>query len=467
MIMKEELQKIHDASMRILGRTGIKFFHPEAVALLKENGIKENDGAFCFTEDQVMSWVGKSPETFTFKARNSMYDAEIGGSNYVSAPGYGAPQVCGADGAKRDATLNDYLQFCKLYQVNPFYKANGGIIVQPSDVPPEISPIIMHYAALTHTDKCLQSPSGTKEQMEIMMEMSKIVFGNLDEARMITIVNTNSPLQVDNVMTDTLLAFGRHKQPVAISAAVMAGTTGPITLAGTLAIANAEVLATIALAQMAQTGTPVVYGNQSTTSDMATGSMAGGSPEGALCYKYGAQLAKFYKLPGRGGGAVTDARVLNGQSGYESLLTYLSSVVNGMNYIIHSAGIMDGFSSISYEKMMMDFEVNRIVERYHRGVEITPETVQEDMIHRIGHGGNYMTERHTFKYCRKETFIPKIGTRGKVDNPMAQFDTNIKNQLQAMFDQYEQPCLPEDVIKELDALLESKGIKVKDYFVQG
>jgi trimethylamine--corrinoid protein Co-methyltransferase len=463
-MINESLQKIHDATMRVLERTGIKFHHPDAGEILKKHGIRENNGAFCFTEEQLMFWVRKSPETFTFKARNPVYDAVIGGDNYVCAPGYGAPQICGPDGSKRNATINDYVRLSKLYQVNPLYKANGGIIVQPGEVPPEISPVIMHYAALTHTDKCLQAPSGNKEQMELMMEMSKIVFGNLELPRMITIVNTNSPLQLDKVMTDTLFVFCRNKQPVAITAAVMAGTTGPITMAGTLVIANAEVLATIALAQMIQPGTPVVYGNQSTTSDMATGSMAGGSPEGALCYKYGAQLAKFYRLPGRGGGAISDARVLNGQSGYESMVTYLSSVINGMNYIIHSAGIMDGFSSMSYEKMVMDFEINRIVERYHRGVEVTPETVQEDMIHNVGHGGNFMTEKHTFKYCRKETFIPKIGTRGKVDNPATQFDTNIKRQLEAMWSQYEKPVLPESVLNDLESLLAKKGIKIADYF---
>lgn len=464
MDMKEALQKIHEASMRILERTGIKFLHPEAGEILKAHGVKEKNGAFCFTENQVMDWVAKSPETFTLKARNSAYDAEIGGDNYVSAPGYGAPQICDAKGVKRDATMSDYIQICKLFQVNPDYKTNGGILVQPSDVPPEISPTLMHYAALTHTDKCLQSPSGYKDQMEIMMEMSKIAFGGLDQPRMITIVNTNSPLQLDGVMVDTLLTFGRYGQPTCISAAVMAGTTGPITMAGTLAIANAEVLAGIALLQMAYPGAPVVYGNQSTTSDMATGSMAGGSPEGALCYKYGAHLAKFYKLPGRGGGSVSDARVLNGQSGYESMLTYMASVTGGMNYIIHSAGIMDGFSSMSYEKLIMDFEINRMVDRYHRGVEVNEETVQEDMIHRVGHGGNYMTEKHTFKYCRKETFIPKIGTRGRVDNPATQFNSNIEKTLQDMFSRYEQPQLPESTLREIDALLENKGIQIAKYF---
>lgn len=104
------------------------------------------------------------------------------------------------------------------------------------------------------------------------------------------------------------------------------------------------------------------------------------------------------------------------------------SVINRMNYIIHSAGIMDGFSSMSYEKMIMDFEVNRIVERYQRGVELNEDTLQEDMIHRVGHGGNYMTEKHTFENCRRETFVPEIGTRGRADNPSGQFDINIKTQ---------------------------------------
>ena len=461
--MHDQLQKIHESSMRILARTGIRIFHPEAIALLKANGIKEKDGIFFPTESQIMKWVGLVPSSFTFHARNSEHDSFFGGDNLIIAPGYGAPMICDQQGRKRDATLDDYIKMCRLYQANPLYKANGGIIVQPTDVPPDIAPIVMHYAALTNSDKCLQTSSGTRQQVEIMMKMTEIVYGSLDKPCMFTIVNTNSPLQLDPVMTETLLAFAERGQPVAVSASAMAGTTGPITLAGTIAVANAEALATIALAQMANPGVPTVYGSQSVTSDMATGGMAAGAPESALCFKYGAHMAKFYNLPSRGGGCVTDAKVVNGQSGYESMLTYLATAGAGTNYIIHSAGIMDSYACMSYEKLIMDFEINRVVARFLKGVDVTPDSLQEDMINEVGPGGNYMMQRHTLKCCRKVTFLPEIGVRGNVANPGRQFEMNIEKKMTSMLAGYQQPQLPEAVDEELRNYLKDQGIDIRLY----
>lgn len=463
--MENKLQLIHDASMRILKRTGMKFHHPKAIAILKENGIREKDGVFYFEEDQIMFWLKKAPHTFEFCARNPEYNVEIGGDNVVAAPGYGAPQICDSKGIRRNATMDDYISICKLYHANPFYKVNGGIMVQPNDVPAQIAPQLMHYVTIIYSDKCLQTASGDAEQLETMMEMTKAVFGDLDKPHMLTIVNTNSPLQLDLKMTDTLITFAKHKQPTVIAAAVMAGATGPVTLAGSIAIANAEVVATIALSQMINPGTPVAYAAQSTTSDMATGSMAGGSPEGALCYKYGAQMAKYYGLPSRGGGAITDARVVNGQSGYESMLTYYTCVQNKMNYIIHSSGIIDGFTSMSYEKMIMDFEINDIVDRFFKDITICEDTLAEDLIHEIGHGGGYMTAVHTFEHCRKEPFLHKITTRGSIEFPDKQFEMNIERRLQTMLDQYKRPALDEKIHNNLKDILRDHGIITEQYFV--
>ena len=452
--MNQKLQQIHEASMRILKNTGMKFHHPEAVKILKEHDIQEKDGVFFFTEDQIMEWIKKAPHEFTFHARNSKYNAIVGGDNVVQAPGYGCPQVCDQTGVRRNATLEDYVKFTKLFHANNFYKVDGGLIVQPNDVPAEHAPEIMHYEAILHSDKCLQTASGGgQEQVETMMEMSKEAYGDLDVPRMLTIVNTNSPLQLDIRMTDTLLGFAKYKQPVVIAACVMAGATGPITLAGTIALTNAEVLATIALSQMIQPSTPVCYAVQSTASDMATGSMAGGSPEGALCYKYGALMAKFYGLPCRGGGAISDARIVNGQAGYESMLTYLSCVQNKMNYIIHSAGIIDGFTSMSYEKLIMDFEINKIVDRYVRDIEINEDTLAEDLIHEIGSDGNYMTAEHTFRFCRKEPFMPIIGTHGTIMHPDKQFEMNIADRIDQLMASYEQPEIAPSTVENLKRIL--------------
>ncbi len=461
--MKTTVQKLHEATMKILATTGMKYHHPEAIEILKKNGINVDDeGVARFTEEQVLYWIRKAPGTFTLYARNPEHNITVGGDHVNYAPGYGASLIAEKDGSKRTAHLDDYIKFAKLFQQNPAFHVNGGCMVDPDDIPLDDATLLMFYTAYTYSDKVMQVRSGTREQMETLMQMGIEAFGGEEEfkakPRFMTIVNMNTPLQCDSVMTDTLLTFAKYRQPFVVASMAMAGTTSPITLAGTIALTTAEVLSGIVLAQMASPGTPVCFASQSTTSDLRNGSAASGSPEGALCYKYCAQLAKFYGLPCRGGGAVTDAKVVNAQAGYEAMMTFMTCNLNKMNYIIHSAGILDSYAAMSYEKLIMDFEVIDYVQRFLREFEVDEETVPLDVIDEVGREGTYISELHTIEFCRQEPLTPEISVRGSTPIPQTQLEVNIDNRLERMLSAYKKPELNSEITTKLRNILKGRGV---------
>ena len=163
---KTKLQLIHEASMKILAKTGMKFHHPEAVEILKNHGIKVENNVAYFTEDQLMYWVRKAPSRFTLYARNPEHNVVIGGDEINPAPPYGCPSIMEKDGTKRDGTIQDYVNYAKLFHANEDYHIDGGLMIQPNDIDIPTSCLAMFFAALTHTDKALMISTGKQEYME-------------------------------------------------------------------------------------------------------------------------------------------------------------------------------------------------------------------------------------------------------------------------------------------------------------
>lgn len=460
--MELKLQQIHEATIKMLSEVGMKFHHSDAVEILKEHGIRMEDNVAFFTEEQLMYWVRKAPSTFTLYARNPQHNIVIGGDEVNPAPPYGAASITDAEGVKRQATIEDYVNYAKLFHANEDYHVDGGLMVQPSDIDIPTSCLAMFYATLTHSDKAMMVTAGKREYMEALMDAAEVVFGGKEEMmahpRMLTIVNANTPLQLDKTMTEALITFAKYGQPFVVASCAMAGSTAPVTLAATIAMTNAEVLSTIALAQMVNPGTPVIYASQSTTSDMRTGQIAIGSPEGALCYKYCAKLAKFYELPCRGGGALTDSKVVDAQAGYESMITLMADWENHMNFIIHSAGILDGYASTSYEKVIQDFEIVRYVKRYMRDIEVNEDTIPLELIKEVGHTGEFLTKDHTFEFCHKEPLTPTISSRGNVSDNLHQIEINIQKRYHQLMDLYEQPQVDEKVLADVKNILVEVGV---------
>lgn len=460
-----DLDKIHSASINILENVGVRYHSPECVKILKNNGIKvENNVAF-FKEEQIMKYVKMCPSSFTVKSRSSINSIELGAQKSYYGPGYGAAGIRDLSGKYRESTLEDYINFLKLTESSEHLSLSGGILVEANELEEKLRFPIMFYQALCHSEKVLISGSGGEEQTKIILGMLEIVCGDKVYLRknphILLFINTTSPLQFDSKPLETFLVNKEYNQPVIITPASMAGSTSPITLAGTIAMNNAEILAGIAIVQMIREGTPVIYGFQTSRSDMQTGAVALGDPGTNLCIKYGAKLAEYYGIPSRGGGANTDSKALTIQSAYEAMMALYVSRESGMNLIIHAAGMLDGNGAISYEKFIMDLEIIEMVENYLKGFEINDDTLALDIIKDVGIGGCFLNQEHTMKYCRKEPFVPQISYRGVLpmgETPFSIIEKNIRKKYKKLMENYQMPYMEKSAKIMLEKYLRKSGL---------
>ncbi|MGL4209117.1 MAG: trimethylamine methyltransferase family protein, partial [Candidatus Adiutrix sp.] len=363
---KDKLDKIHEASIKILRETGVRLHSPKAIALFSQANQKTCGDLVFLTEDFIWQQLKKAPANFTLKARNSQYDMNLGGGDSRHyAAGYGCSAILEADGTLRDATLNDYIKFAKLVHQSPIFKINGGILAQPGEIAPNLASLAMIYSAMIHSDKALLIVPGVEEDYLPLLNLAASPWGSMAEfvksPKTMTMISTLSPLQLDKMALDSIMLCAAHGQAMMISPGPMAGATGPVTLAGNVALGNAECLVGLCLAQLVKEGTPVIYGLQATTSDLRTGSISIGTPGYALQARYCKAMADYYSLPCRCGGGVNDAKSVSAQSGYEAVLPLFTTAQNGVDLIVHSAGILDSWAAISYEKFICDLDIISMV----------------------------------------------------------------------------------------------------------
>ena len=251
---------------------------------------------------------------------------------------------------------------------------------------------------------------------------------------------------------------GAAGQPQIIASLAIAGATGPVTMAGNLALQNAEVLAGIVLAQLVREGTPVIFGGASSNTEMRNGTLSIGSPEMAMNTAATAQMARYYKLPVRGGGAVCDAKLPDAQASYESMMSLSMAQACGINFVLHSAGILESFNCMSYEKFIIDDEMCGMVKRIQRGIEVNPDTLALDVIKEVGPGGHFLDKDHTFKHFRTEFYQPRLSNRDDFvtwqTNGSYQCMQTAHKKYKEILEIYEAPELPADVDKDLQAFIE-------------
>jgi len=294
------------------------------------------------------------------------------------------------------------------------------------------------------------------------MDMASILFDEDIGGRPVTLglINSLSPMSYSREMVDALMEYARCRQPVIIALLVMAGSTGPITLAGVLAQQNAEILAGVTLAQLISSGTPVIYGSTSTNILMKTGALSIGSPELALIVTATAQMARYYGLPSRSGGALTDAHSPDAQAGSESMLSLLTAVNSGVDLVIHAAGILSSYLAFSYEKFVLDDEMCGMVRWFRRGIKVTPETLAYEVIVDVGPGGNFLMEPHTVEHCRTEFWQPEVYSRQSLEAWMAAGRPDVagraRQRWQQLLAEHQDPPLDAATARQLRAYVEER-----------
>lgn len=426
LLSEEDISLIHKTSLEIFEETGVEVHNEEAREVFEDHGARVEGEKVFLPGDLVEEYLDKVPSSFTLHARNPDNNVEIGGNNGVLAPGYGAPWVTDMEGNNRDATYEDYENFTKLAHASDNLDVLGGVLVEPTDLADEERHVKMMYAGAKYSDKPLMGSALGKKKAREAIQMASILMGEeeiiCDRPIVITLINTTSPLGYDNRMLEALIEHARFNQPTVIASLIMAGSTGPVTVAGTITLQNVEVLTGIVLSQMVNPGTPVVYGSASTIVDMNTGDLAVGSPEYAKFIGATAQLARHYEVPCRGGGSITDSLMTDGQAGYESMMTFNASMGHGMDFVLHSAGLLKNYMAMSYEKFLMDDEILDMVNNYQKGLEVNEETVAKEAIQSVGHSGHYLKEPSTIEHM-KDFRVPALSNRKGFDSEEASKST--------------------------------------------
>jgi trimethylamine---corrinoid protein Co-methyltransferase len=458
----DEVHLIHASTLRVMREVGVVLPLPEAQAILQQHGATVEGQRVHFTDAMVETALASAPREFTLHARDPKRSRMIGGASPVFAPGYGAPFIMDADGATRPGTLADYNNLTRLADALPQLDACGYMLVEPADVSPATAYLPMMRATLTLSSKpCMGATEGVRGA-QAAMDMAGIVFGS-DTVKakpvVLGLISTLSPLAFSREMLEALLTYARWRQPVIVTPLVQAGASGPVTLAGAAVQQNAEILAGLTLAQLVAPGTPVVYGGTSTAIDMRTGGLAIGAPEHAIFITLTAQLARHYGVPCRTSGAVTDAHALDAQAGAEAMLNILTAAQSGVHFVLHAAGILSGYLTISYEKLVLDDELCGVARRFLRGLTLTETDLALDVIARAGPNGAYLTDVHTLEHCRSEFFLPKLINRRGVVDWQAQGHPNIGQSARAawrrLLEQHEPPLPDPIIVRQLDHYVEA------------
>jgi trimethylamine---corrinoid protein Co-methyltransferase len=416
----EQVEAIHEQAMMILEEIGVDFLHEQAREVFKREGMAIDGDRVRFDRAFVMEQAAKAPETFELQARNPVRNVMLGGNHVVTAPVYGPPFITDLERGRRGATIEDFNNFDKLAQAIDQIHCAGGTTVEPEDLPLGTRHLDMLYSHLRWTDKPFMGSVISADNARDTIEMASIALGGRDKIEktpaVISLINVNSPLRYDDRMLGALLEYAAAGQPVIVTPFLMAGAMSPMGLAGTVAQQTAEALAGIALIQLIRPNTPCVYGSFLTNTDMQSGSPAFGTPESAMGILASAQMARRYKIPFRGGGALTSSKGPDAQAAYESMMCMWPTIMGGVHFILHAAGWLESALLASYEKFIIDVEQLRMFEWIlERGLPVDEEGLAMDAIREVGPGGHFLGAEHTLRHYRTGFYRPWISTTENFD----------------------------------------------------
>jgi trimethylamine--corrinoid protein Co-methyltransferase len=400
---EEGIERLHQASMRILSEFGIAFYDEESRSILKSHGVRVQDDIAYFDPALVEEYVSKAPKTFTQLARNPKNSVEIGGSSMVFAPVYGPPYVVDLERKRREAKLEDFISFVKLAFLSPYIHHSGGTIVEPTDEPVSTRHLDMVFSHIKYSDKAFMGSVTSAENAADSVAMAEILFG-AETLRhtpgLLSLINVSSPRRFDDRMLGAIKVYARARQALIITPFILAGAMGPTTIAGTVAQLNAEALAGIVFTQMIEPGTPVVYGSFLTNIDLQSGAPVFGSPESQIGLYASAQLARRYGLPFRGGGMFSSSKIPDAQAGYESVMVMLPTVLARANFVLHAAGWLENGLAAGYEKFVLDCEILGMLHVWAKGMDLSDDALALDAIAEVPPGGHHLGTEHTLKRFR-------------------------------------------------------------------
>ena len=454
---------------RIVSEIGVEFMSDRALDLFRAAGQRVEGNTVFLDPDFVMAQVAKAPREFDVAARNPENTVHIGGDSMAFGAVYGPPFVR-QGGVRRDATMDDFRSFTKLAQTYPVLDSAGGVICEPNDAPLDSRHLDMTYALQTLTDKIYMGNVVSEVNARDTLEMSAILFGGREVIERtpvtISLINCNSPLKWDDRMLEAQFEYCLAGQPVVLTPFILMGAMSPVTIPAALVQQMAEALSGIALSQLIRPGCPVIFGSFLSNIDMQSGSPTFGTPESAIGLLCTGQIARSFGLPFRTGGAMTSSQVPDAQAGYEALMTLMPTFLAGANWVMHSAGWLEGGLVSCYEKFIVDIELLQMMREQFKPMEIDEASLAFDAHVEVGHGGHFLGAMHTMERFRTCFYRPLLSSSENFERWSRGGEVDAAGRAgriyQKALEGYEPPPLDEAVRAELEEYVVRRRAELGD-----
>jgi len=454
-LSEEGLSLLEANADTILEEVGITFHgEEEAPAIWRAAGADVDGERVRFPRGLCRSIIRKSaPREFVQHARNPARDVAIGGPNTVFAPAYGPPFVRDLDQGRRYGTIEDFRNFVKLTYASPHLHHSGGTVCEPVDLPVNKRHFDMVYAHMRYSDKPFMGSVTHPMRAEDTVEMAKLLFGEryLDPASgkprtvITSLINANSPLTFDATMLGALKVYARNNQACLVTPFILAGAMAPVTVAGACTVTLAEALAGLAFVQLLNPGAPVIFGSFASSISMQSGAPTFGTPEPALVLYAMAALARRLGVPFRSGGALCASKLADAQAAYESANTMLPTCLAGVNFVLHTAGWLEGGLAMGYEKFVMDADQAGMMHTLLAGVDLSPNGQALDAIREVGPGKHFLGCAHTQANFESAFYRSPLADNNSVEQWEAEGSQDMTQRANAiwkrMLREYEAPAI--------------------------
>ncbi len=469
-LSKEDIDLIHSSSLRILAEVGVKIDSPSVVELMQRAGAKTDQKMHTvYINEKMISQALKSaPRNITLCSRRGVdYTIPGDGGQLISTDGQ-PPAMYEADSCtKRPSKLKDVKDFAVLADALSEVDFVWPPVVA-TDMPSDQSSFYEFLVTMAYTSKHVQHGATSAEEANFQIDVASAILGSKEQLKKRPIFSDVctpiSPLRYDKGEAEALVILSRAGVPMVHLSMGIAGSVTPVTVAGTLAVINAENLCGLTISQVASPGAPSIYSSFSGVTDLKSGVFLCASPEGVLMDSAGIEMAKHYGLPSCCGGPSNSSRTMSAEAGYQSAITAMASVLTGSDIMVGLAGL-DRAGMMSLEKLVMDCEVWRWLERIRAGIEVNDSTIGFDAIKRQGPGGMFLSDPHTLKYMRKDMMTPQITGFHTPGEPNYSVDDLIeysKKRTKEILSTHKPPLFAKDVADRVGGVAKKYGILLKD-----
>jgi len=409
----DQVAAIHDAALGMLETQGMKVLSEDARRLYRQAGATVDEASNVVRIDRglVSKSLASAPRDITLHSVDPQRHVPLSDGHVAFAPTSGPPNIMDTARGRRAGTLEDFCNLVKLCQSFEVIHVLGGA-TEPQDIPVKVRHLEVTRAQLLLSDKIPLVFSRGHGQVADNFELIRLAHGiSAEEFRArpytYTVINTNSPLQLDIPMADGIIDFAAAGQVLIITPFTLAGAMAPVTIAGALTLAHAEALAGLTLAQIVRPGAPIVYGSFTSNVDMKSGSPAFGTPEYVKAAFGAGQMARFLGLPWRSSSA-TASNTPDAQAAYESQMSLWGALFGGCNFILHAAGWLESGLTTSYEKFILDVEMLQMFAEVFQPVGATAADLALEAVAEVGPGGHFFGCAHTMERYRSAFYAPLV-----------------------------------------------------------